>query len=564
MKTKNLTAADTPTDPKPRRQPARWRSLALAALILGTFSTGAPVRRIEAGSITTGATPTDTAFRTDGLVSYVLNSGNSTLSVINVANSVVLSTIPLLQPANACLDIDWSAATSRVLVGCTNGNVLSVDPTAGTVVVAGANGACCFDVICADSLTPGITGWAIDRNTGRLHMIAAGAALPRALTGLTTPVELVEKQRDPAVGSALDVNLYALGNVGGAVTLTPYDRTTGIAGAATVAAVAGTATGVVTSRGSEAYVTMNTATGTGCLYQVPLAPLGFAATPIATYATAVADVSMAGQFVSTIVQSAGTGGTLYVYDAGNPATVLFAGTLVVSTTVNPFGGLSTWIASAGTIDDIQVIYANAGGSATSQDMSAAMATFVDAAAPTVTSGLEPDIQSTISGIPDQEARPCNQCGGRTGGETSGGVFGDGYVMPVSASPASVQYATGEEVFNLPVFQVPGVGVDAGFQLTYRSRRAFDYRYGNGWFFNQDMRLFQQSNGDERAYDGTGRRDTYRNVSGSYVSPLHFDTTMAATSTATTITDRFGMAGTFNTSGRRTALADRFGNTLTYT
>jgi YVTN family beta-propeller protein len=154
-----------------RRPPSRWRAATLVALLLGTFSLSTPARRVEAGTIPTGATPTDTAIRTDGLVSYVLNSGNSTLSVVNVSNSVVLSTIPLLQPPNACLDIDWSSATSRVLVGCTNGNVLSVDPTTGVVAVAGANGACCFDVICADSLTPGVTGWAIDRNTSRLYMI---------------------------------------------------------------------------------------------------------------------------------------------------------------------------------------------------------------------------------------------------------------------------------------------------------------------------------------------------------------------------------------------------------
>ena len=67
---------------------------------------------------------------------------------------------------------------------------------------------------------------------------------------------------------------------------------------------------------------------------------------------------------------------------------------------------------------------------------------------------------------------------------------------------------------MPIVRIPGVGADLEFELTYRSRREYDYRYGRGWFFSEDARLFQQSNGDERAYDGRGRRDVYALVSGS--------------------------------------------------
>jgi YD repeat-containing protein len=548
----------------PLRRAPHAAALALVASLFGVTAGVVTPTLVEAATITTGTTPKDTVIRPDGAVAFVLNTGNSTLSVITVSSGTVISTISLGQPANTCGDIDWHPGLSRILVGCTNGNILDVDPVTGTVLVNATNGACNFDVICADTLTPGVTGWAIDRNTGRLYRIAGGALFPTILLGMTNPVELVEKAVDPSAPLGIDVNLYAVGaTAAGQPRVTAYNRATALgAGSVLLAGVSGTPTGIASAKNAYAYVTLNVG-GTGRLYQLTLGTLAWVTPAIATYGTASYDVAVAGQFVTALVQDPTLGGTFHVYDAGDPTNVLTAGTLAVSTTINPSGGLSSHMGAGGTIDDIYSIYANLTGSATAEELGAVKGSFVDAAPPSVASGVEADFQAGPAGIFPQEAFGCVPCQERLAQDAAGSVASPS-PAPASASSNSVQYASGEEIFRLPIVEIPGVGLPVTFQLTYRSRKDYAYRYGQGWFLSEDVRLFTQPSGDKRAYDGTGRRDTYTYSSGSYLTPFQHDTTMTVGSSTTTISDRFGNVTTYDSTGKRVSRADRYGNTLTYT
>ena len=116
---------------------------------------------------------------------------------------------------------------------------------------------------------------------------------------------------------------------------------------------------------------------------------------------------------------------------------------------------------------------------------------------------------------------------------------------------------------LPLVQVPGVGIDLPIEFCYRSRIDYDGRYGRGWSLNHDVRLEATGSGDQVYHNGYGRRDTFLSVGGgAYASPTYYDSTLTV-GTTSTLTNRFGVTSTF-TSGQRTEVEDRFGNTVTYT
>ncbi len=540
--------------------------LALVFAILGSITIPRPPDA-AAGTVPTGPNPVDTAVRPDGVLSFVLNTGNSTLSVINVATDTVVNQIPMPMPPNTATDIDYSAATQRVLVGTNTGLVYGVDPVTSTVTLWVATPGANYVNICADSFLPGTLGWGIDATTGTLQQLFIGVpGVAVAMMPYTTSVELQEKRVNPAAPAGSDAFLLALGNgpVNGNVVV--FDRSTWVVlMPAVIPTPATTATGIDSSAlTQDAYVSGNVAGGGGQVWRLTLNPApAFTGWTYPFGLQTALDVAVAGAFVEVLLQPfpPAPGANIGILDAGDVANILYAGNLPVSATMNPFGGISAFVGPSMTMDDTYTVYANAGGagSANSESFSNVRGTFVDAAPPAVVAGLEPQITSTMSGINGQEALVCEPC---KDAQNSGPTSNDGYVSASTA--ASVQYASGEEVLTLPLVSVPGVGPEASFSLTYRSRKDYDYRYGNGWFLNQDVRLFQQQNGNQKFSNGQGRLDTYQQSGPNYVSPLHYDTTLSQVSGGYATVDRFGHATTFGTSGLRTQQADRHQNTISYT
>lgn len=556
----------------PRNLP-RWRAVALLSLTLGVCSVSTPQHPVEAATIPTGTSPKDTAIRSDGAVSYVLNTGNSTLSVINVATAAVINTIPLAQPINSCSDIDWHPGLARVIVGCSNGNILSVDPTTGFVAVAAANPACAFNVICADTLTPGVLGWAIDGTAGRLYRIAGGLAIPSVLLGITTPVELVEKRRDPGAPSLLDANLYAVGNNALVVRVTPFNRTTGLAGVpANLGAVAATATGLATSAGSEAYVSVN-AGGLGLLYQLSLAPLVFNIPALAAYGTAALDVSVAGSFAFVAVQAPAIGTHIYAYDIGDPSVVFAMGYSPFSP-LNGVAGLSTWIGSTGTVDAVFCVLPQVGTTATCVGLDELQSSWTVVPSFGPTGWSQSLITPSFVWTPLQEFLCCLGCPPMNY-SVSAGVNAGSSPSTASASGDSAGVSLGDPTCGgggggtRPTGE-GGVFIDlpstcgTKMGITIRGRREFDVGYGQGAFLSLDERLITQPSGDEIFYSGMGRVDTYvKQPGGGFSAPLGFDTTLVVSPTSKTVTDRFGTVSTFTLTGERTSVTTWTGRTTTY-
>ncbi len=210
------------------------------------------------------------------------------------------------------------------------------------------------------------------------------------------------------------------------------------------------------------------------------------------------------------------------------------------------------------------MYAAAGQNAESYDFMSNQDAMVDTTANTISAiGNEP--LGTIGHAQETytvEAVICTDCPPE---ENIGrGVAGGADINLQSSSSGMVQYATGEEVKPVPLFTVPGVGLDLPVILTYRSRRDYDYRYGQGWFLNHDVRLRTEGNGDKTYLNGMGRSDTYvLQPGGSYLPPVHYDTNMTVGAT-TTITNRFGVVSAFDAQGYRTSVTDRYGNQIQYT
>ena len=549
------------------REPARRgvRVLGVLALVvlLGSVDLAAP-RVARAASVATGPTPVDTVVHPGGATSYVLCAGNSTITVIDTKTSAVLNVVPLGSPPSTCTDMDWSVPLGRLLVACTTGQILSVDPTAGQVIVFVNNPAASYTRLCADNFVPGVTAWAYDATSGWLQRFLGNVPMATIPLGMASVTEIVEKRRVAGAPAALDSNLYVLGAAAGMTRVLAYDRATTLTtGPVVVPAPGAVPTGIDTTTGATGFVGVNVG-GLGRLYALTLAPLAVVGAPVAVGGTAGADVAVAGQFVLWLVQTPGAAGSqLLVYDAGDPNAILFAGTMAGSAPVAAAGALSVHMAPDATLDDVYAVYADATPTATTHVFGDEKASFVDAPPPTVVGGTEAQIQPTDPGICPQESLVCAPCQEIMADSTNGGTDASGYAQPTSCSAANVHYATGEEVYKLPLFGVPGVGPGADFMLTYRSRRAYDYRYGNGWFFNQDVRMVQAQNYDLRVHNGLGRIDTWTFQNGTYQRPPLHDTTLLQTQNQTDVTDRFGSKTTYDAQGYRTLFADRFQNQLQY-
>ncbi len=342
-----------------RNRTARAAAFVALAGLLGVAGF-VPVPAAQAATVPTGPGACDTCVKCDGTESYVLATGNSTLTVVDTTAHTVRSVIPLGLPPNTCVDIDWHAPSSRVLVGCTNGMVLAADPVTGQVVVAvnqpGAN----WSQICADTWMPGVLGWGVNATTGWLCQFAGGMAIPRAALPLTAATELVEKRRVAGAPAPLDSRLFVLGSVPAGARVVGFDRSTfTLMPPGTLQIPGAVPRGLDTSTGTFGYATVDVA-GAGSLWQVSLSPTLFVQPALGTWAAPAPDVAVAGSFVFALVQvPGGVGATLEVYDAGSPGSVLYAGSLPASLVANPFGGLTAFPGSGGSIDDVYAIHADA-------------------------------------------------------------------------------------------------------------------------------------------------------------------------------------------------------------
>ena len=83
--------------------PGKRGVLVFLFLWLGGLALAPTTRKAEAGTVTTGPAPTDTVVQPDGSAAYVLNSGNSTLTVVDPATNTAVSTILLPAAFNTCL-----------------------------------------------------------------------------------------------------------------------------------------------------------------------------------------------------------------------------------------------------------------------------------------------------------------------------------------------------------------------------------------------------------------------------------------------------------------------------
>ena len=260
-------------------------------------------------------------------MSFVLASGNSTLSVVDPMTDTVITTITLGSPRTLAWTWTGTRHRSRCTWGVWNGTVLTVDPVLLTVAPLVVNPAANYSQISADNLGGATIGWGLDSVSGWLHQfLPGGAVVPTAAIPIGTNVELIEKRIDPLAPTAQDQYLLALGtSAAGFVNVDAYDRMTGlVTPIATWNVTPRNATGIASATSPDAFVSASApGGGAGDLLHLSLATMAFVPGPIASYLSATpTDVAMAGAFVSVALALVpGPGTELHLYDAGDPANV---------------------------------------------------------------------------------------------------------------------------------------------------------------------------------------------------------------------------------------------------
>jgi len=528
----------------------------------------------SAATLPTGTNTVDTLVKPDGTQAYVLGSGTSTISVVSTTTNLVLYTIPLGVAVNTARDMDWYGTTGRIIVGTNTGRILSVNPTTSVVVTMVNNPAANYSVITADNHVAGTLAWGFDANTGWLtRFFTNGTVASVTPMPFAAAIELVEKKTKAGSPAAQDGYLVAVGNnAPGTASLWVFNRTTMTSFAPAIWGGGPNVTfsGVSTHYAAAyAYVSASQiGGGPSYLLSLDLTTMLFAPPAVATYAANTAvDVSTAGNFLYILLTQPTTGVLINIWDVGDPTLPMNVGNLPPNINVNPYGGLTTWMGPAGTLDDVKLVYANQGTGSDIWDYYDQKGVHIDPGLGGIPGGLDPTRTGSNPGIPEWEGVLCADCPPE---ETMarGSIAYPEYnnVSPGMPNTVSmVMYSTGEEVYTLPVLSVPGVGLDLELTLTYRSRLNWDYRYGNGWSLNQDVRLVTQPNSDEKYVNGRGRLDTYAwQTGGTYVKPFHYDMNLLIAGGTKSLTNRFGTVSTFDAAGYRTSIADRYGNTITYT
>ena len=334
--------------------------LALSLLLL----LGAPgLLDAGAGTIPTGPAPVDTVIHPSGATTYVLNSGNATVSIIDNSSKAVTGVINLTQPPGVCLDMDWNGPSSQLIIGCSNGQVLFADPATMLWGVIVNNPGANYGIVAAENFSPPTVAWAIDLNSGWLDMIQPGVVVPSGPAGVGAPVELVEKAVDGTSPPALNGYLPVLGTSAlGFTNVSVYNRATMLwLPLSTYGLVMRTATGIDTSVGTKAYISTQLPAGAGGdLLELDLLTMLFNPAPVHVFAGGnPLDVAVAGQWIQVLEAIApGPGTNLHTFDAGNPGAVLYTGYVPTDPMGLPFGGLDAFLHLAGSIDDLVISFAN--------------------------------------------------------------------------------------------------------------------------------------------------------------------------------------------------------------
>ena len=185
--------------------------------------------------------------------------------------------------------------------------------------------------------------------------------------------------------------------------------------------------------------------GGGDLLYLDLALMAFRPAPIWTWATgAPVDVAMAGQWISVLLSlNASAAADVYVFDAGVPAAPLPVGFYTLDATAAPVSGLSMQCGAAGALDNTVTLAPRSGMDAAGETY-VNVRLFVNEVSPqNVTAGLWGVPMASALGLAAPGPIPCLTCPPQE-------VVGRGYIetpTPLAGTVASVQYATGEEIYT---------------------------------------------------------------------------------------------------------------------
>lgn len=542
--------------------------LALGVGFAATWLAQAGGSSASAAGITTAGLVIESRVSEDGSEAYLLDQGASTLEVIDTSDGSTITSISMPSGVGTVKDMDYNPVLGTVLVSTATGYVVDVDlsgSSASTLVTGtGLNN---FNQVVIDTLIGGVVGSAIDLNTMNLMSISSGGAL--TLLGsapYTVPGDMMET--NDATTSATMPELATFGK--GSVWAWFYDRNTATTRDAQYTGAYEPA-GAAFDGTDDFYVgARHTASGADLLLRLDATPGGWGwyGTPLHTYSGGdlIQDVSMADHFLTVLLKEASTNKSkLHLWDIADGVTPLSMGYVTVDS-ATPSGALATWSEGGGSALEIYGVFATttSGGigevlwdPGNTWDFAGGAAITGSGFADKTGAGGWPHLQGPAVCVPCEEDHGL-----------SGGVDVPPDIMlsaAPQATPGSVEYVTGEEVYVRPLFSIPGIGLDLDVRLTYRSRSDHDYRYGRGWFLNHDMRMRTETNGDETVQSGHGRQDTYPLVGGNYLPPMQHDTTLTVTSgVGRTIVDRFGTAHTFSKYGYCTSVKDRYNNTISYT
>ena len=555
--------------------------LPLLLAYFGTVEILTEGREAAAAPLGTGTGTIDTVISADGSTTMALNAATGSVWVIDNSTNGVTGVVSALG-AGTGTDIDWHESIQSATVTSSFGDLLTVDPLllTSTAVVTGT-GATNFSHHVADNYQAGnavivhdqVAGWinSVDL-LGNVTAVAAVNLGPIVEMSGLDPGNLASPLPGAGIWAAVGQGYWPncqefaysaqdlmggtyIGNIckgkpGGPPTA---DEPVGMQ--------------VMPATGN-AMVQLASASGVGGdLLEVDLMNPGAPSVLIHQFsAGAIKDVSAAGDFVGVLAtDGAGNPVRIHIFDVGDSANPIFAGTYEPSSMTDAIGGFAMWMDEAsssnpgGTGDDIHLSFADGSSGSTGMASRDYAGDFQDQGAYSIVPGTNLAFQN-VPLVKDMEPFGCS---GGCDPDKDAGTTEDSGTQAPATTPSNVQFFTGEEVFTLPLFSVPGVGPEADFRLTYRSRKTHDYRYGNGWSFNQDRRLRVEVNGDRSYFNGSGRMDVYTSLmGGGFVAPTRYDTNMVVAGATTTVTNRFGLQTTF-TGNYRTSLQDRYGNLLTY-
>ncbi|MCA9316687.1 MAG: hypothetical protein KDB73_14475 [Planctomycetes bacterium] len=374
---------------------------------------------------------------------------------------------------------------------------------------------------------------------------------------------------DASSGTAL-AEVASIGSESSGVRAWFLDRSTSISRTALFSGTY-TAAGAAFDGYDDVFVgARHTSTGSDLLLRLDITSSGWGwyGSALKTYSSGdrVVDVSYADHYLSVLLDETSTNDSkINLWDAADGVTVLEIGDVTVDGS-QPSGGFATWGEEGSSPLEIYSAFATTTSGGIGEILWDPGNDWDPLGGSAITGSGFADKTGSGGWNLNQEAWICLPC--EKDHPLAGAVeVPDDIKLAAApqATPGSVQYATGEEVYVRPLFSIPGIGMDLDVTLTYRSRSDHDYRYGRGWFLNHDIRMRTETNGDETVQSGHGRQDTYALVTAAYVPPLHHDTSLVVGGGGgRTITDRFGKVTTVDSSGYCTSVADRYGNTISYT